>query len=312
MVRRRRKGFGHRQRFRGRAERQRHCLLPDRAEMRQRGVMPGGRDKRDARWQAIAAEIAGQRQRTEIRQVGEIGVIAEVRVVAHWLRVHFFKRMNGRRGRDDQRVHGLQHLRNLAGERGAGIFRLPGVAGRIFQAALHDAAYGRVHHLRRLVEHLAHRHCAFRHPRALIELLRKLAKRREIDRHQRDAERLQTRQALAVRRLAAGVAIKFGRVGHGKTRLSGQSRGRGARVGARVGIGGVITARKACHLEGIGGAKREDGDAVVQAARGHYAVIRQPAFGGFEANNVIKTGRDAPGARGVGAERESDQPARHG
>ncbi len=216
--------------------------------------MPGGRDKRNASRQAVVTEIARQRQCAEIRQVSEVGVVAEVRVVTHRLCFHFIERMNGRRCGHDQRVYGLQHLCNLARERGADIFRLPGVAGRVFQAALHNIAHGRVHDVRWLIEHLAHRDGALGDPGALIELLRKRAKRREIDRHQRRAERFEARQALAVRRLAVAVAIKFGRVRHRKTGLCGKSCGRGARVGARVCVSGVIAAREARHLESIGGA----------------------------------------------------------
>ncbi len=216
--------------------------------------MPGGRDKRNASRQAVVAEIGGQRQGAEIGQVSEVGVVAEVRVVAHRLCFHFIKRMNGGRCGHDQRVYGLQHLCNLARERGAGIFRLPGVAGRVFQAAFHDAAHGRVHDVRWRIEHLTHRDGALGDPGALIELLRKRTKRREIDRHQCDAQRFEACQALAIRRLAVAVAIKFGRGRHRKTGLCGKSCGRCARVGARVCVSGVITACEARHLKGIGGA----------------------------------------------------------
>ncbi len=94
-----------RRRCSGRPKRQTSDLLIRRAQSQQQRILPRRRDQRHARRQPIRQKTIGQRQRTQIHQVDEVGVIAQSRVKPQRIRLHLCDRVDRRHGRHQQHIH---------------------------------------------------------------------------------------------------------------------------------------------------------------------------------------------------------------
>ena len=121
---------------------------------------------------------------------------------------------------------------------------------------------------------------------------------------------LYVRDRLLVRRPVAGVAVEDRLRGHADARGAGEVRRAEGEVAER--IGRIRPFDQAQHERGIVDGQRQDRDAVeLRQAGTTPRVLTRPGVG-FRPTMLLKAGRHAARAGGVGAERERHVAARHG
>ncbi len=189
-----------------------------------------------------------------------------------------------------------------------------GVGGADGAAAGDDFAHWRKHLLGLRVEEVTDGEVALGDPGAAIEQARGFEEGREVDFHRRAAERLHAFHRFAEQALCFGIAEELQILLH---RHAEAETGRAAEVEAvrrqraRVLIVGIETGCHRQHALGIFGGEREDRHRIERTAGGHHAAGGQRAAARLVADEVVERGGHAPGAGGVGAERETRQAQRH-
>lgn len=129
-------------------------------------------------------------------------------------------------------------------------------------------------------------------------------KGRKVDLTQLGAHGAPLLQRRLVGRLHLLVAVELGVADDGQARGLRDTHWCAAGVAAAVRVGSIKAAGNARYLLRVFHGQREDGNAIQRAAGREQPLVRQPATGGLEANDVVEAGGYPAGAGGVGAQGE--------
>ena len=155
------------------------------------------------------------------------------------------------------------------------------------------------------------------HPRTFVQQARGFEQRLDVDFARLATELAQALHAgveqLRVRRVAEELELRGPRHARsGTSRLAPQPRRAGKLRRARPGVRGVELHRDRRHARRVLGGEREDRHGVQRSAGGHHAAHAQTTERGLVADEIVECGGHAARARGVGAQRETREPERHG
>ena len=282
------------------------------AERKQTRIAEGGPDQGDTEWQPVILEAGGDGDCSQVEEVHEIGVDAEIAVEHERIGEHLGNGvLAGRRRRYEdisRRPGGFRHAAELS----QSILRGKGVRGAERAACGDDPARNRVERLRLTLNQVADGDIALRDPRALVEEPCGSEERRQIDLDQFAAESGDPLDHGMEQLLPCPVAEEFQvhRARNAESRslhLVWQGDGH---IAAREGIGRVEGFDYREDVAGIIRGEREERETVDRAARRHSAARAYQATTGLEADDVVELCRHAPRAGGVGAKGDAHQPRR--
>ena len=171
------------------AERQPGVGMEPPADARQLRIVAGRRQQRDAERDAVGAHRGRQRQAAQIEQVDEIGVGAEPAVELDRIGQHLRDRVDGRRGRQHQRVDAGKDALADAAQPLQPVQRRKRVGGGEPRARGGDFARHRMDRVGRRRQQIADHQISLGDPRPFIEQPRRLVERLDVDLDQRGAER---------------------------------------------------------------------------------------------------------------------------
>ena len=263
--------------------------------------MPGRPDQRDADRKAARLEAAGHGNRRQIQQIGEVRVIAKVRIAVDRLGFQLRKAEGGPGRRHQQDVGLVPHGADGLCEFLQAILGLEGIHGSRGQADLDDAARDRKQHVRLDRQHRADGRGALRRPGA-VEKIGRLHPGGEIDFQSGAPQGFGPRDRLGEEGLSLDVAeefelslMRYGE-GEGRRRLGQrclEADGRGPRVGIlRVEPVGYVQ-----HRQRIGHGQREDRNAVDGPAGGDHAAIAEHPRVGLRPTILLKAAGTRPEPR---------------
>ena len=215
--------------------------MEDAADAGKLRVAAGGREQRDAEWNAIVPHRGRQGQPAEVKQVDKIGVGAEPRVELDRIGQHLRGGIGGRRRRQHDRIELGKGALGNAAQRLQTIERGKSVGGGQPRAGRGDLARHRVDRIRRRRQQIADHQIAFRDPRSLIQQPRGLIERLEVEFDQRCAERAPALQRLAIGflRMAVAEEDQLPVAGNAELESTGKRSHPGERPVARERIGAV-------------------------------------------------------------------------